>query len=98
MRCAHNQVCASLWVGAGRPANGWHPGRPAWKAAGSLHRAPATASATLDAEGAFAPVVAAIVGIMGGGPGARLEGRPALERVSTSLPASAVTLAPQIAG
>src|SRR5262245_28910472 len=72
----------------------------AWKATGTLHRAPTSTGATVHAEGALAPVVTAIVGVMRGarGPRARLEGRPALERVPASLPAGAVALAPRFAG
>src|SRR5215510_1152871 len=72
----------------------------AWKATGTLHRAPTSTGATVHAEGALAPVVTAIVGVMRGarGPRARLEGRPALERVPASLPAGVVALAPRFAG
>src|SRR5262245_336895 len=72
----------------------------AWKATGTLHRAPISAGATVHAEGALAPVITAIIGVMRGarGPRARLEGRPALQRVFASLPAGAVALAPRFAG
>jgi hypothetical protein len=99
MRCADNQVCALPWRAL--QTGKWLPlqAMPAWTAKGTLHRASATAGATLDPEGALAPVIAAIVGVMGGGRGpiARLEGPP-LECVCTSLPASAIALAPRITG